>query len=720
MNAVSLMDYHCLMNRLDLNTQRKIKRTKVTHSRKLQRLGISLNHKVNVDKAVINLSSKTLSEDEKSVLALGLSFGLPKFKINFTQHFFSFEKLLSTLKNSFKPCPQWNSILYSIGSLAFRSFEDFHEYKFSLPKLSNKLLTALNNLKKDTSILITRPDKGRGTVVMNRNDYIKKVEQILSDTSKFKVIKEDIFKLITRLEDKLARLLRKLSKLNIITKESYNFISTFGSSPGILYGLPKTHKKDVPVRPVLSTIGSFNYNLAKFLVPIIEPLTTNQYTLKNSFEFVNDIKKKNLTNKIMASFDITSLFTNIPLNETINIIVKQLFKDTDLFMGFTRKLFTEMLELAVKDSPFQFNDKFYSQCDGVAMGNCLGPTFANAFLCYYENIWLSNCPNSFKPLYYKRYVDDTFLLFNSADHIPRFLEYLNSQHENIKFTYEKEENGSLPFLDVLVSREGNHINTSIYRKKSFTGLGTNFMSFIPNLFKINAIKTMLYRCYSISSNWSLFHDEIRFLTDFFMNNGYPKSIIDSCISKFLNKIYENPEIKKEKEKVTTHYLRLPYYGHLSYVIRNSLDKLTKKQFPNDKFMFIFYNPYTLKSCFPFKDKVSPFLRSNVVYQFSCHCCNAMYIGESTRNITHRFAEHKGVSYRTGRRLTSPSYSAIREHALALDHQFSIQDFKVLSTTNSPLDTKIMEALLIQTKKTSLNNQTNSDTLNLKYKNFDSS
>ena len=87
-----------------------------------------------------------------------------------------------------------------------------------------------------------------------------------------------------------------------------------------------------------------------------------------------------------------------------------------------------------------------------------------------------------------------------------------------------------------------------------------------------------------------------------MNNGYPRSIIEDCTYKLLDKIRQPTVVK---DKITTHYLKLPFYGHLSYAIWNSLDNLLIKHFPNDKFMFVFSNSYALKSCFNVKDKISP-------------------------------------------------------------------------------------------------------------------
>ncbi len=101
-----------------------------------------------------------------------------------------------------------------------------------------------------------------------------------------------------------------------------------------------------------------------------------------------------------------------------------------------------------------------------------------------------------------------------TQHIPKFLSYLNSKHPNIEFTCNMENNGSIPFLDIIVTRNNNQLHTTVYRKPTFTGLGINYLSFIPRLFKINAIKTLLYRCYASSSNRIAFDHEVTFLRNF--------------------------------------------------------------------------------------------------------------------------------------------------------------------------------------------------------------
>ena len=117
-----------------------------------------------------------------------------------------------------------------------------------------------------------------------------------------------------------------------------------------------------------------------------------------------------------------------------------------------RTQFCKLLGFAVKENHFVFNGQLFDQIDGVAMGSPLEPSLANIFMSHLEKRYLANCPSEFKPVLYRRYVDDTYCLFRDRDHVAMFLEYINCQHPNINFTAEIESENSLPFLDVLVTR----------------------------------------------------------------------------------------------------------------------------------------------------------------------------------------------------------------------------------------------------------------------------
>ena len=129
---------------------------------------------------------------------------------------------------------------------------------------------------------------------------------------------------------------------------------------------------------ILLALQTLTYNLAKFLVPILNPLTKNEYTVKDSFQVAEEICEQDPTLS-MSSLDVDSHFTNIPFDETIDICVNQLFENTNTVEDFTKSELKQLLSLATKESYFIFNGLLYKQIDGVAMGSPLGPSL-NAFL----------------------------------------------------------------------------------------------------------------------------------------------------------------------------------------------------------------------------------------------------------------------------------------------------------------------------------------------------
>ena len=158
------------------------------------------------------------------------------------------------------------------------------------------------------------------------------------------------------------------------------------------------------MRPVISTIGTHNYSLSKWLVPKLSALCVNQYTCKDSFSFAEELSSQTNNNYVMASFDIKSLYTNVPLSETCEIIIDKLFPTPDfVYEGFSRKLFSKVLKNCAHNNIFLFDSKLFLQADGAPMGGCLSPTMANAFLCNHEEMWLNDCPIDFKLVLYKRY-----------------------------------------------------------------------------------------------------------------------------------------------------------------------------------------------------------------------------------------------------------------------------------------------------------------------------
>ena len=221
-----------------------------------------------------------------------------------------------------------------------------------------------------------------------------------------------------------------------------------------------------------------------------------------------------------------------------------------------------------------FNGLLYKQIDGVAMDSPLRTSLANAFLSYHEKNWLKKCSQEFRPVFYRRYVDDIFILFKLNDHLKYFQDFLNSCHINMSFSMETEKENKLSFLDVEIIREQDKLTATFYRKPTFSGVYSNFESFLPSVYKFGVTYALVYRCFHICSNRTQFHTELIFLKGIFQNNGYPESFIDKCFKKFLNNVHPVKENVPTVEKKRL-LLVLPYLGIISLQNRTKLQQALK-------------------------------------------------------------------------------------------------------------------------------------------------
>ena len=542
-SLISNIDFIHLKNVSDRENSKKLNQHQRVQDRKIfcLCLGQKDSNSINPDDEVFNFSTRLISDKEKEILSKGLNFAIPPIKLNLCSFLTPFEKFYHQLKqepininSGFFP----ESIKAKLKDIAYSGFRSY-----SRPNAlySQEELNILKDLRNDSNIVIMKPDKGNGVVTLDKHDYNKKMDEILSDTSKFELLNDDAIKITLKRENQVKALLKKLKANNCINERTYNELYPTGTRIGILYGLPKIHKFSIPLRPILSSINHYSYKIAKFFIPFLTPISTSSLVIKDSFSFVQELLNSDINSDsvVMASFDVTSLFTNIPVDETIEIISNQVFANCMYFEGFDRSQFTKLLSLAVKNCHFTFSDRIYQQIDGVAMGSPLGPLFANIFMSFHEKSWLYNCPSAFKPLVYRRYVDDCFLLFKSSDHVPLFLNYLNHQHPNISFTSELEKDGKLPFLDVEISRSNGKFSTSVYRKPTFTGLFTHFHSFIPLAYKRSLVSCLLHRIFNLCSNYENFHVQLEVVRKLFNLNGFPTHMLINLFVVFLT-ISSNP------------------------------------------------------------------------------------------------------------------------------------------------------------------------------------
>ena len=251
----------------------------------------------------------------------------------------------------------------------------------------------------------------------------------------------------------------------------------------------------------------------------------------------------------------------------------------------------------------------------------------------------------------------------------------------------------MPLLDVLITRTSNGFKTSVYDKPTFSGVYSNFNSFISEEYKVGLIFTFLFRTFSIVSVFSGFFSEACHLKEISKKDAFPIKLINSCIKNFLNKKLTEKPVTLTAEKMNL-VIVLPILGKLSLDLRTRLKNSVTKNLPFCKIKVIFKFSTCISNFFQFKDKMPYCLCSKVVYKFSCGRRNATYFGETCWHLSVRVGERLRVSPLTGKKSEFKKSTAVKDHMLFCDHIVSIDDFKLLSTSDSDFHVKIKERLFI--------------------------
>ncbi|XP_068918321.1 uncharacterized protein [Tenebrio molitor] len=547
-------------------------------------------------------------------------------------------------------------------------FETCRILKKSKPpkrNLSRDEMKALSELRKDKDIVILRADKGNITVIMDQNEYNDKISQLL-DPEHYTKLKKDPTPTIERRT-------REIIKQSSIPQREQRALLPSSTRPPRLYGLPKIHKEECPLRPIVSTMGSPTYNLAKYLAKHLQTYVghTDSF-VKNSLHFVESIRNVRLdTTDILVSFDVVSLFTNVPVEDSVEIIKQSL-----ITQGL-REDIPELVRFCLTSTYFLWKGNYYEQKEGAAMGSPLSPVIANLFMETFEQEALELAP--LKPKLWKRYVDDTFVVWpHGRESLDQFLNHLNSLHSSIKFTMEIEENNQIPFLDVLVTRDKNQLRHTVYRKKTHSDRYLNAQSHHHPQQKRALMKTLFHRAETICDEDSK-ERELKHIKWALKCNGFSDRDI-----RFARKVRQHTE-----QQTYQKFACLPYVQGVTDRIRKILEKrnIGTRFTTEKKISQILPTP---------KDKL-PLFQSEGIYKVEC-LCGKCYIGQTGRSIQCRLKEHSRAIKQYDK-----EKSALAEHKFEDgDHTFDLEKTVVLAKTSKYHQRLIREAIEIRKNPNNFN------------------
>ena len=323
---------------------------------------------------------------------------------------------------------------------------------------------SLGNLKSKGEIIIKKADKGSSIVVMNRSDYIGEAERQLSDTKFYKKVDTD---LTEKHMSEVSNLVEQALRLNDISEPIYNCLLNPKSKTSSLYLLPKIHKikqpgEFPPGRPIISANGSPTERISAFVDENIKGAVPHLDShIKDTTDFIHRIESILIPdNCILVTFDVTSLYTNIPNDEGIRAVAKSLVKHKPPYCHPRTVL--KFLQAVLTLNNFDFNGKHYLQVGGTAMGTKLAPSYANIFMGDLETRLISGYHK--EPFLWVRFIDDIFVIWTHGEQeLIKFHEHLNSFHESIKYTMEQSRS-KIVFLDTWVKVITNRLIVDLNTK----------------------------------------------------------------------------------------------------------------------------------------------------------------------------------------------------------------------------------------------------------------
>ena len=434
----------------------------------------------------------------------------------------------------------------------------------------------------------------------------------------------------------LFRLLDKQVNSGLIPKSLVSKAKCHQPQYPQLYGLVKIHKEDHPIRPIVAFLNTPLTNLSNILAEIIKPLNNDSsHRLKNTYDFVQSFKNHkeqfNPEKNILCSYDVKSLYTKVPMNKALDIIMDHIIDDPGHLDSYQicPEAFRDLIKFCIDSCYFEYNNSFYRQGEGGPMGSSLTVELSEIFMQHFEKNAILYSPVEVP--FWKRFVDDGLANLQDENEIYSFLNYINSIDPAIQFTVELPTNEGLPYLDAFIHRDNS---ISIYRKPTHTDKYLNYASCHPNSVKKGVVISLVDRALKICDPPHL-EKELQHISMALSNNGYPKSIIESIIKERKIKINSNSTqvVDNNYKDTYKNWVTLDFVPKVSYKLKAILNK--------QGIGVRFSSGNTLKSILCKLKSPLPFgLNKNAIYKISCNdTCNKPYIGLTIQHIKSRITQH---------------------------------------------------------------------------------
>ncbi|XP_055691261.1 uncharacterized protein LOC129794533 [Lutzomyia longipalpis] len=535
-------------------------------------------------------------------------------------------------------------------------------------------------------ITVVCADKGNKTVIMDRSAYEDKMKALVGDQDSYKLLNRDPTQKYQRMVNELVR---DLYDKNVIDFEEKMRISISNAIPPRMYGLPKIHKEGTPMRPVVSSIGSPTYALAKFAAQQLSPLSVNQYNLRNSEELVSFLKDRRAPeDHVLISLDVVSLFTNVPIRLILEEVERR-YVELEGHTFLARRDLMKVVQLCLTSGYFAYGGQCYAQVDGVAMGSPISPIVADIAMQRVLDVVLEG--SALRVDFLKKYVDDLLVCIHKDD-VREVLEVFNAPFPKIQFTLEEEINGAIPYLDVKISRESDQTFSTVWYAKPTSSLRMlNYNSGHPRNMIMNVGRGFVRRVRRLTSKPDVNINGR--ISSILKLNDFPEAMIKSLLRPEKETHVEGGNIGEDASPPV--YRSMNYVKGISERMRKIIGKATDAK-------LAFSTQHQNRQFFTrLKDPIQEGMRSNVVYEVCCKDCPVKYIGTTKQYIKRRMLQHNSDCKPP---IRNKEVSALCTHVANTGHTFDLKEPKILDAHKHYRKRMMLEMLHIRKNMDSVVNK----------------
>lgn len=551
--------------------------------------------------AVCNTTRLDIPPDILMVLSWGPKFIFP------TEVFKEIQKiprLENMIRNRFSPL-MTNEAMKHISNIIWKK-KKMKETTATTAWLNFLRMRTTTFFVRHPETLVVNSDKGKHVVIMYETEYERKMLGMLSDGTTYQRTEDQRDHNIKR----NLELINRLTEVGLIRKDQRYKYLDLTTTTSRIYGLPKIHKTGTPLRPITSTCNAPGSALAGLmaceLMPFFNDADVHLRDSTQAKQVLDDVMLEE--DEILVSFDVVSMFTNMPLELAKDTIAKK-WREIKIMLNIDLELLMEILDFLLIDCAiFTYKDVVYRQIRGLAMGSPLSPLLARVIM---SDLISTQVPRlTLRPRLLRVYVDDTIGIIKKWM-TREMMEVLNSYHPDVQFTIELEnEEGKINFLDITLQRQAERIVTNWYKKPFASDRLINYLSgherqtiLATATAHIKTVITLSDATY-FSTNKTMIENRLRL-------NNFPETVIMTLMNQHYTLMRPN---RSSRAKGHTEYIATPSIHGMNNNLKHAL-----QQFKPDANMVMIPDRDNSRICSKTKDDINIGEETNVMITTKCSC-----------------------------------------------------------------------------------------------------